>query len=232
MTHILNIETSTQVCSVSLAGDGKVIALRESFEKNSHAENVTIFCEEVVNEAGLEFKNLDAVAVSKGPGSYTGLRIGVSTAKGYCYALDIPLIAIGTLKSLAKGMISKVEEPQDALFIPLLDARRMEVYSQVLDGSLNQVREIRADIIDQDSFQNYLEEYPVYFAGDGADKCRPLLENHRHAHFLDSIFPSSANMSKLSYNKFIEGDIEDLAYFEPFYLKDFVAGIPRVKGLK
>ena len=202
MADILNIETSTSVCSVCLATDGEVVAIRESHERNSHAENITLFCEQVVREAGLSFEDLDAVAVSKGPGSYTGLRIGVSTAKGYCYALNIPLIAIGTLTSLANGMLTRSGDAGEALYVPLLDARRMEVYSAVFDASLREVREIRADIIDEHAFQDFLEKGPVYFAGDGAPKCKPLLQDHQHALFLDDVFPSSANMSQLAYTKF------------------------------
>lgn len=232
MAYILNIETSTRVCSVALTLDGKVIAIEESNEKNSHAENITLFSEKVIINAGISFNDLDAVAVSKGPGSYTGLRIGVSTAKGYCYALDIPLIAVGTLNSLASGMISQVEDLENSLFVPMIDARRMEVYSAIFDDKLNEIRETKAEIIEKDSFKDLLNKQRIVFAGDGAGKCAHLLGQNSNAVIIDELFPSSSFMRMISYQKYVAQDFEDVAYFEPYYLKDFVPGIPRVKGLK
>lgn len=231
MATILNIETATGVCSVALAVDGKVISIRESHTRNSHAERITLFCEEVISESGLLFQDLDAVAVSMGPGSYTGLRIGVSTAKGYCFALDKPLIAIPTLQSMAAGMMKKVND-SNQLFCPMIDARRMEVYAAIFDRALNEVRPTAAVIIDEDSFSNELQNEEVYFAGDGAEKCNVILSHQEHAYFLDDFHTSSAHMALLSESKFNLQQFEDVAYFEPFYLKDFIAGTPRVKGLR
>lgn len=232
MAKILNIETSTIACSVALATDGEVIALEESFVRNSHAENVTVFSESVLKQAGLTFHDLDAIAVSMGPGSYTGLRIGVSTAKGFCYSLDKPLIAIGTLKAMAKGMISKTENSEDYHYCPMIDARRMEVYSALFDHNLNEVRKTEAEIIDSGSFSNHLKDQKLLFAGDGAEKCKIFLESNSNAYFIDELFPSAKYMSNLSEQKYLNEEFENVAYFEPFYLKDFVAGLPKVKGLK
>ena len=218
MTFILNIETATKNCSVSLANEGKTIALREFNEGGySHAEKLHVFIEEVLKEAGIAFSNLKAVAVSKGPGSYTGLRIGVSAVKGLCFALNIPLISINTLESLAKS-ISITE----GYVIPLLDARRMEVYSCIFNENTTLVRDVEAEIITGASFHEVLSKNKCYFLGDGAEKCKSVIM-HENAIFLEDKFPSSNEMSALSYVKYKKNDIEDVAYFEPFYLKDFVA---------
>ena len=232
MAKILNIETSTVTCSIGLSIDGNIVAIEESHERNSHAQNVTIFSEKVVKDAGLDFNELDAISVSKGPGSYTGLRIGVSTAKGFCYSLDKPLIAINTLQALAAAIINNMERSQDCLFCPMIDARRMEVYSAIFDHELNEVRETKAEIIDANSFNEFLSEQTVVFAGDGAEKCKTILGHHTNAIFLDDLFPSTRFMCGLSEQAFKKKEFVDVAYFEPFYLKDFVAGIPRVKGLR
>jgi len=232
LATILNIETSTQVCSVSLGVDGKVVAIKESNTKNSHAEQITLFCEAVVKEVGIGFRDLDAVAVSKGPGSYTGLRIGVSTAKGYCFALDKPLISIGTLKAMAAGMIENEKNSKDFLFCPMIDARRMEVYAAFFDVELNELKKTEAVIVDENSFSDFLSENKIIFAGDGAPKCKEVLSHQKNAIIKNGFNPSAAFMAKLSEQKFSQQDFEDVAYFEPFYLKDFVAGIPRVKGLR
>lgn len=231
MSTILNIETATRVCSVALAVDGEVVSLKESHEKNAHAENITLFSESVVQMVGLELHQLDAIAVSKGPGSYTGLRIGVSTAKGFCYSLDKPLIAINTLESLASGMARKHDQPNGYLFCPMIDARRMEVYAAVFDHELRVVKETEAVIIDEQSYTGLLEKYRIVFAGDGAEKCKDVLGNNSNAVFFDEILPSAAFLGQLAERRFKEGKFENVAYFEPFYLKDFVAGIPKVKGL-
>lgn len=234
MALILNIETSTQVCSVSLSVDGITAVIEESHTKNSHAEQLTLFIQKVISEKGYELKDLDAIAVSKGPGSYTGLRIGVSTAKGLCYSLNKPLIAISTLEAMAAGIIENMKDKDisDTLFCPMIDARRMEVYSAIFDAKLNMTREIKAQIIDENSFKNELNSNKIVFGGDGSDKCKEALGNNSNAIFLDNFLPSSSYISQLAEEKFQFNKFEDVAYFEPFYLKDFVAGIPRVKGLK
>lgn len=240
MALILNLETATTVCSVSLGKDGKLLALKEQNGDYSHAENLTLFIEDVLKQANVKVSELDAVAVSKGPGSYTGLRIGVSTAKGLCYSLDKPLIAIDTLKHLAlaasQNLKFQISNPK-SLFCPMLDARRMEVYCALFDSSLNYVREISAEIIDQSSFkllfspsEKAKEEYSVYFFGDGASKCKAVLSQNANAFFIDDIFPSAKNMISLSEKAFFNKQFEDVAYFEPFYLKDFVAGKKKEKS--
>jgi len=220
---ILNIETATKNCSVSLAKKGKVIAIKELNNGNySHAEVLHPFIVAILKEADLTSKEIDAVAVSKGPGSYTGLRIGVSAAKGLCFAFDKPLISIETLRSLAQAI--SVEE---GFIVPLLDARRMEVYAAVFDKDIEQVRSTQAEIIDENSFGEYLDTDKVFFLGDGAHKCKQLI-THKNAFFIDDKFPSAKEMALLSYQKYKISDLEDVAYFEPFYLKDFVA-IPEKK---
>ena len=223
MATILNIETATKNCSVSLSKGENILAIKELNEgKFSHAEKLHSFILEVIRSSGKTMKDLDAIAISKGPGSYTGLRIGVSTAKGLCYALDIPLIAIPTLELIARQIPLKENE----LAIPLLDARRMEVYSGVFDHNYSQIRETQAEIIDESSFVSFLEEGRVYFAGDGAEKCKNVIQ-HVNAGFIDGVYPSSKEMPVVSNKKFLANDFEDLAYFEPYYLKDFIAGKPK-----
>ena len=237
MPFILNIETSTQVCSVSLSAVHDLIAIRESNEPNVHASHVALFIDEVIRESGVPLQDLAAVAVSKGPGSYTGLRIGVSSAKGLCYSADIPLISVSTLLSMTAGLIASLmnegkDIPADSLFCPMIDARRMEVYNALYDVRLKQVRTVCAEEIDEGSFQDELANHPVWFFGDGSEKCRPLLGNHLHANFIHDFKPSSVFMIPLAYEKFQQGQFENVAYFEPFYLKDFIPGLPKVKGLR
>jgi tRNA threonylcarbamoyladenosine biosynthesis protein TsaB len=235
---ILNIETSTRVCSVALAVDGKTIALQESNTESSHARQITVFAEQIMYKSGLTFQDLDAIAVSKGPGSFTGLRIGVSTAKGFCYSLDKPLISVGTLKSLANGMILKLtaegENPADFLFCPMIDARRMEVYTAVYGSRLQEIRKVLAEVIDENSFFDFFrQKKPLIFVGDGAAKCKEILSKvSPNAIFREEFLASATYMAPLAEEKLKAGDFEDTAYFEPFYLKDFVAGIPHVKGLR
>ena len=231
MAVILNVETSTKVCSVGLAVDGETIAIKESHTANSHAELITLYSEKVIKEAGSTFSNIDAVAVSMGPGSYTGLRIGVSTAKGFCYAKDKPLIAIKTLKAMASGMVNEINE-KVFLTCPMIDARRMEVYAAVYDQNLTCINETEALIISSDSFHELLIDHHIYFGGDGASKCEEVLGHQKNVTFLSAFLPSASYMAKLSEEKFNNSEFEDVAYFEPFYLKDFVAGISKVKGLK
>jgi len=223
LTYILNIETATKNCSVSLSRNGELIAIKELNNGNySHAEVLHSFVNEVVSESGISLSDLSAVAVSKGPGSYTGLRIGVSAAKGLCFALDIPLISINTLASLAHGLTIK-----SGKIVSMLDARRMEVYSAVFEKDFIQVRETKAEIIDGDSFLEYLDKGAVYFVGDGAEKCKDVI-THDNAVFAEEQFPSAQEMCSLAYDKYKKNDIEDVAYFEPFYLKDFIV-IPEKK---
>lgn len=236
MAIVLCIETATSVCSVALAKDNTLIASRESNQKNVHASLVSVFIDETIREAGLNFKDLDAIAISKGPGSYTGLRIGVSTAKGLCYALDIPLIAISTPRSMAAGMNRFLNNSQDyvepnALVCPMIDARRMEVYTALYDLTNTEIREIGADIIEKNSFGDYLQKSPIYFFGDGAEKCKEILSYQNNARFNEFVLPSAVHMIDLAFQRFNKTQFVDVAYFEPFYLKDFVAGKPRVKGL-
>ncbi len=237
MAVILNIETATRVCSVSLAVDGVVKAIKESKVKNSHAEQITLFSEMVVKKAGFGFNDLDAIAVSKGPGSYTGLRIGVSTAKGYCFALDIPLISIGTLDAMALGLVyalrNKKQKLDAYLYCPMIDARRMEVYDAVYDYNLNKVKNISATILEENTYHDFLKRHAMVFGGDGAEKAKALYFNNPHkTYFLDGFEPSSMYMAELAEKKFNQNIFEDTAYFEPYYLKEFVAGISRVKGLR
>ena len=220
MALILLIETSTKSCSVSLSSENKIIACKEEVnEQYSHAEKLTVFITELFKTQDFTIKDLDAVAVSKGPGSYTGLRISVSTAKGFCYALDIPLISVSTLKAMAFGMAQK--EKSD-LYCPMIDARRMEVYNAFYNSTNKEIRGIQADIIEACSYQKELDKKVLFF-GDGAEKCKQMIQ-HPNARFIDGIFPSSKDMLEIANEKFAEKDFEDVVYFEPFYLKDFVAG--------
>lgn len=225
MPLILNIETATEVCSVALARDGKLLSLRESKNGYTHSENITVFIEEVIIEAGTSLQALDAIAVSKGPGSYTGLRIGVSAAKGLCFALDKPLIAVYTLQSLTNKFLNT--EPgarnPDFFFTPMIDARRMEVYCAVYDSERNEVEATSAKIIERNSFEKIISDSKVYFFGSGAMKCKSLI-THPNAVFTENVFASAASMTSLSEKLFAEKKFEDTAYFEPFYLKDFVDG--------
>lgn len=218
MTYILNIETATKNCSVSLAKNGETILCREVAEQGySHAEKLHVFIEEILRKTDTTVQDLKAIAVSKGPGSYTGLRIGVSTAKGLCYALGIPLISVDTLQVLANKV--SIEK---GLIIPMIDARRMEVYSAVFDNRHNKIMEVQAEILTEKSYAEITE--PVYFIGDCQEKCKTVLSKGNF-HFLPEIvFPSANEMSTLSYDKFVKNDFEDVAYFEPFYLKDFLIG--------
>ncbi len=238
MALLLHIETATQVCSLALSDRGRPVQVRESREKNIHSSIITVFIDEMMKAAGIDYSALDAVTVSKGPGSYTGLRIGVSTAKGICYGTGKPLIAVGTLESMAVGMLGAIahirqELPREKILLcPMIDARRMEVYSELFDEDLNIVRSIQAEIISGESFRELLNEQIIVFAGDGAEKCREVLGNRPNARFLPGFIPSAVNMVKLAEEKFIREEFEDVAYFEPFYLKDFIPGIPKVKGLR
>ena len=218
--YILNIETSTKACSVALHKNGELIVCREDVTTNfSHSEKLLKFISKLFSDARLSLSDLDAIAVSMGPGSYTGLRIGVSTAKGLCYGLDIPLISISTLKAMSFGMALEIKAD---LYCPMIDARRMEVYSAFFDINNTEVRKIQADIIDENSYKKELEKKVVFF-GDGSEKLIEKIKD-KNAIFVSDIHPSAKNIGLLSYQKFTKSLFEDLAYFEPFYLKDFVAG--------
>ena len=217
MTYILHIETSTKVCSVALSLNGNVIALKENQEDGySHGENLTLFIQDVLNQAKKSVKDINAVSVSSGPGSYTGLRIGVSTAKGLCYPLNIPLIAIDSLTSLKE--IAKVNYPESTL-CALIDARRMEVYNSFYSSTNQLLKPISADIIEQNS---YSEFEPFIYFGDGAEKLTELWKSRNCIADL-SITSSAKGQAKLAFEKYQNEEFEDLAYFEPFYLKDFVS---------
>ncbi|WP_430906660.1 tRNA (adenosine(37)-N6)-threonylcarbamoyltransferase complex dimerization subunit type 1 TsaB [Maribacter sp. 2-571] len=218
MALLLNLETATTNCSISIAEDGRLLALREqNSAQYSHAEQLHPFIEAVMDELGLSLSNLDAVAVSKGPGSYTGLRIGVSAAKGLCFALGIPLISVATLES----MVQEQKDGDASFLIPLLDARRMEVYSAVFDAHGNCVRNTEAEIITEASFATFSAQGKVLLLGSGAEKCRGVVA-HENIHIDSSVVPSAKEMAALSYHKWMANDLEDVAYFEPYYLKDFV----------
>ncbi len=219
MALILNIETTTTNCSVSLSKEGDTLVLKEDYNSRySHAESLHVFINEVIQSVKIALSEIDAIAVSKGPGSYTGLRIGVSAAKGLCFSLDKPLISVSTLESLshqvdiAKGYI-----------VPMLDARRMEIYSSVFDSSHQKIRETQAQILDKNSFLDYLNKDKVYFIGDGVEKTKTLIQ-HENAVFIEDKLPSANEMGKLAFKKYANNDFENVAYFEPYYLKDFLLG--------
>ena len=214
MSLILQIETSTTSCSVALAKDGKLLSAKTINQRNIHAEVITVFIGEIFAANGLTFEEMDAVAVSSGPGSYTGLRIGVSTAKGLCFSLDKPLIAVETLQAMASGYLSRIKEVSgEFLLCPMIDARRMEVYTALFDQQLNRLEATSAQIIDEESFKQHLDQHKIVFFGDGAAKCKTVLGHH-----------ANAVLTQLAAAKFQQKQFEDVAYFEPYYLKDFIAG--------
>ncbi|WP_396160280.1 tRNA (adenosine(37)-N6)-threonylcarbamoyltransferase complex dimerization subunit type 1 TsaB [Flavobacterium sp.] len=216
MALILNIETATKNCSVALSKDGKTLAIREIAEQNfSHAEKLHVFIEELLLETNVTFKDVKAVAVSQGPGSYTGLRIGVSAAKGLCYALSIPLIAVDTLEILARKI-----QISSGIILPMIDARRLEVYCAFFDSNYAKIRETKTEIIDENSFKEETEI--IHLIGDGAIKFKEILTDKKFKYYPEIQFPSAAEMSLISFQKFKNNQFEDVAYFEPFYLKDFV----------
>ena len=221
MPYILNIETATKNCSVALAKDGKTVLCKEIAEEGySHAERLHVFIEEIIKEAQITFKDLSAIAVSQGPGSYTGLRIGVSAAKGLCFALDIPLIAVDTLQVLASQV-----KLSTGLIIPMLDARRMEVYSAIFTPNYENKRAVQAEIITDNSFEDLQET--LYFVGDCAEKCKSVLTKDNFVFLGDIKYPSAEEMSFLSFEKYKNNDFVDVAYFEPYYLKDFMTTVSK-----
>ena len=240
MSCILNIETSTDVCSVAISEDGKCIYKDEDRTGPNHNERLGTFVDNALSFADSHAIPVDAVAVSMGPGSYTGLRIGVSMAKGVCYGFGIPLIAVPTLELMCVPVLLREEfsgadagfdQPEDAplgepLLCPMLDARRMEVYSAVYTRALKPVREIRADVVTEETYRELLDKHPVYFFGNGAEKCMPVI-NHPNAHYIPGIEPLARNMMPIAERRLMRGETEDVAYFVPFYLKDFVALKPK-----
>lgn len=236
MALILSIETTTSVCSVALAKNGNLLSLRELNSVNSHAEVLNGFIQEVLKESALSLQDLDAVAVSEGPGSYTGLRIGVSTAKGLCYSLDIPLINVSTLKALAahtkESLDAEVLQNKDLLFCPMIDARRMEAYTAHFSMEMLENRGVEAEVIDENTYLELLKKHHFVFSGDAAKKFMPLYAGNQNAHFYPEILLSAKGMMRFAEEKFNNQDFADLAYFEPYYFKAFIAGIPRVKGLR
>ena len=230
MSCILNIETSTTVCSVAASQDGQTIFVKEDLKGPSHAVSLGVFVDEALSFIDSHAIPLDAVAVSCGPGSYTGLRIGVSMAKGICYGRNVPLIGLPTLEVLSVPVLLYHDLPEDALLCPMLDARRMEVYSAVYDRALNQVKPVSAEIIDENSYADILTRKPVVFFGNGAGKCRDVITGD-NVHYIDGICPLAADMLALSEMAFRNSRFENVAYFEPFYLKEFVATKPKNKVL-
>ena len=222
MQLLLHIETAGQNCSVALSNENGLIDCIEKNEANIHGSALTVFIETLLAKNNFKPSDLKAVAVSKGPGSYTGLRIGVSTAKGLCYALNIPLIATDTLGSLANMALSKITANEKYLLCPMLDARRMEVYTCLYDQDLNLITGVSASIIDENSFAEYRTSQPIYFFGDGAEKCKPVFANDPHSFFIDSLYPSASASIAAAHTKFEQNLVEDVAYFEPFYLKEFL----------
>ncbi|NRB84611.1 MAG: tRNA (adenosine(37)-N6)-threonylcarbamoyltransferase complex dimerization subunit type 1 TsaB [Winogradskyella sp.] len=222
MALVLNIETATTNCSVSLSKDGETLILKEDKDSGySHAEKLHVYINELFKEANINPKDIDAVAVSKGPGSYTGLRIGVSAAKGLCFALDKPLLAVSTLEILAHQV--KINQ---GYIVPMLDARRLEVYAAVFDAKFEQYRGIKAEILSKETYSTLFKENKVYFIGSGVEKTKTLV-THSNAIFIEGQLPSANEMAQLSERKYKKSDIEDVAYFEPFYLKDFIAIKPK-----
>ena len=227
MSTILHIETSTDVCSVAVSEDSQVIFQQEDHSGPNHAERLGTMVDEALSFTDNHAIPFDAVAVSCGPGSYTGLRIGVSMAKGICYGRDLKLIAVPTLELLCVPLLlgEKIKE-DNALLCPMLDARRMEVYAALYDRGLKTIRDVSADIIEADTYKQWLDERPVYFFGNGAEKCKDVI-THPNAHFIEGIEPLAKWMQPLAERRFLNEQFEDVAYFVPFYLKDFVAIKPK-----
>lgn len=224
MGLILQIETATTSCSVALAKDGEVLAYKEIDQRNIHAEVITVYIDEILARCKITYADLDAVAVSCGPGSYTGLRIGVSTAKGLCFALDKPLIAVETLAAMADGALNDYPISDNALLCPMIDARRMEVYAAVFNKAGQIIKPTAAEIITEDSFKDLLANKQIMFFGDGANKCRAILGENPNARFIADFANSGTHLTKIAEAKFNGNEFVDVAYFEPYYLKDFIAG--------
>ena len=235
---ILCLETATPSCSVALVHNGEVLACEEDPKGQNHSEKITLFIDKVMKKAGISYNDLDAVAVSMGPGSYTGLRIGVSTAKGICYAVSKPLIAVETLQAMAyggsvvvKGRFLHSQSSVEMTLVPMIDARRMEVYAAIFDENVNKIKDTEAIIIEGNSFSELKKDHHLYLFGDGADKCAELFENDDKITVIKEFYCSANYMNVIAQRKLDNKDFVDVAYFEPFYLKDFVPGTPTVKGL-
>lgn len=226
MSCILSIDTSTDVCSVAVSENGACIFSKEDRQGPSHAAKLGGFVDEAVSFTDNHAIPFDAVAVSCGPGSYTGLRIGVSTAKGFCFGRDLKLIAVPTLELLCVPVLLHHELEDDALLCPMIDARRMEVYAAIYDRAMRQVRPIQPDIVTEDTYRQWLDEHPVYFFGNGAEKCMPTIA-HPNAHLIENIVPEAKWMFPLAERRWAQQQFEDVAYFVPYYLKDFVAQLPK-----
>ncbi len=226
MALILSLETSTNVCSVALTQQNTIVASKKLYEDKSHSTYLTILIQEVMSQAKVALKDVDAIAVSKGPGSYTGLRIGVSTAKGLCYSLDKPLIAINTLRAMAHEV--SIASGSANLLCPMIDARRMEVYTALYDTELSELEPTSAKILDEFSYAETMIDHSVLFFGNGSGKFRELIgPGHRNARFLDDITPSASSVGILAGEEYLNNRFEDVVYFEPYYLKDFVATTPK-----
>ncbi len=227
MSLLLQIETATTLCSVALTHNGELLSVKELNERNRHAEVITLFIEEVIQSAGKSWTEIDAIAVSSGPGSYTGLRIGVSTAKGLCYATDKPLIAVETLQAMASGYSSEFSndlQGEGILLCPMIDARRMEVYTALYTPQGECIQPTSAQIITSESFAEKFQDYQIVFFGDGAAKCREVLAHQTNAVFNIKFANSARHLTQLALAKFRQKQFENVAYFEPFYLKDFIVG--------
>ncbi len=237
MAFILHIETSTPTCSVSISENSEILAVRESHVDKSHAELLAVFIQELFEETGIHPKKLDAVSVSKGPGSFTGLRIGVSTAKGLAYGLNIPLISVNTLEAMAWGMLQSQEfkstaEPDNNSFLcPMIDARRMEVYTALFNSKLKVLSKTSALVIDSESFKDWLDQGKICFFGNGAFKCKDTI-HHNNAIFMSEFNNSSKYMAELAFKSYEAKYFEDVAYFDPYYLKDFIPTIPKNKIIR
>jgi len=231
MARILCLETSTEVCSVAIVENGKATDFREDVSGQNHSKLLTGFIAQLLESSRLKASDFDAVAVSEGPGSYTGLRIGVSAAKGFCYAAGIPLIAISSLEAMASHIVEnpsryQIEIQPNDLFVPMIDARRMEVYTAIYTADLNSVVKVKALVVEQDSLDEYVEESRLFLFGNGSAKCSNILVNQAVS-FIDGVYASSRYMATLANQKFQRGEFVDVAYFEPFYLKDFIATVPK-----
>lgn len=233
MNTILNIDTSTTVCSVALSAGGECLSMRKDESGNNHSRVIGVFTQQLLQEAESKGWKVAAVALSQGPGSYTGLRIGTSFAKGLCYGMDIPLIAIPTLKIMAWAVAQRIKAEgvhTDALLCPMIDARRMEVYSAVYDMELNEAEAVSAKIIDQESFSDLLANRKIYFFGNGSNKCKDAITSH-NATFIDGVNPLATDMAVMAHEAYNKKEFADVAYFEPFYLKDFIATKPKRLGV-
>ena len=233
MNTILNIDTSTTVCSVALSAEGECLSIRKDESGNNHSRVIGVFTQQLLQEAESKGWKVAAVALSQGPGSYTGLRIGTSFAKGLCYGMDIPLIAIPTLKIMAWAVAQRLKAEgvhSDALLCPMIDARRMEVYSAVYDMELNEAEAVSAKIIDQESFSDLLANRKIYFFGNGSNKCKDAITSH-NATFIDGVNPLATDMAVMAHEAYNKKEFADVAYFEPFYLKDFIATKPKRLGV-